>query len=426
MTVALALGVAAVVILPTLYGIADSQRQVFRYEDIHESIRLTWLDLRYLLRPPPLPVTRETMHHMAFSGTATLLLAAVGALLPGAGAWFGRVLGIVVVLVVLDLGLLRVLYWILPEFSVFRPLGRLLFFINFAVALLAGLGLDHLWRWAKDPRMSAMLRRWPSLEALAQRSRSQILAGMAVAAATVCVVTSLELISYARGVNPPFHARLEQNLYPVTPLIAAINGAAQTSAVPERLLPIVPGSADVWYPPTLFAAEPLVLGIEALTGYDSVVPRRALQVLRVIQGEPVAHVLASPYSGTYASLWAFVSQTRYELLGRVGVTLVAGSPDIDLDPHWCPAACAHLEPLYAGVDGKVFRVRGATAGPWLSYLFRGVETDSQALRALADPAVDARRSVILQKEQMPLDYPRTSLTAAGTIASRACSAMVLN
>lgn len=415
-TIALALGVAAVVILPTLYTIAESQRQVLRYEDVHESIRLTWSDLRYLLYPPPLPVTEVTMHRMAFSGTATLLLAVIGALLPGAGAWFGRVLGVVVVLVVLDLGLLRVLYWVLPAFSVFRPLGRLLFLLNFAVAVLAGLGLDRLWRWAKEPHMPAtILRRWPGIEAWLHRSRGEIFGGVGVAVVIVCFLTSFELISYARGINPPFHARQARNLYPVTPLIAAISGAARKAAAPERLLPIVRSStADLWHPPTLYAAEPLVFGIEALTGYDSVIPQRSLQVLRVVMGEPVADVLANPYTASTAN-WAYVNKTRFELLNRVGVTLVAGSPDIDLDPDWCPAACAQLEPLYAGADGKVFRVRGATAGPWLSYMVQGVDTDSQALLALADPAVDVRRSVILENGQIPPDYPRTSLTGAGII-----------
>jgi hypothetical protein len=393
-TIALAAGLAAIVLLPTLHTIGESQRQVLSYETF-QTARLSLWDLRSLLRAPSLPVTEASMYRMAFSGTATVILALVGALLPGAGAWFARILAAVVLLVVLDLGLLRLVYWVLPELSVFRPLGRLLFLLNFAVAMLGGLGFDAIWRWAMNPRLPAWI---PGLDAFREwcaRSRERLIGGAAVAAVALCLFTTIELVAYGRAINPPFHPRAAEYLYPVTPLIRALVDAPPGRA-PDRVLPITRTSADGWHPPTLFAAEPLVFGIEAITGYDSVVPRWALLTLRMLRGEPVNRLIAAPFSGAFAP-WVYVRGTRFDLLRRAGVTTVAGSPDITADPHWCPGACAHLQPAYSGPDGRTFRVHDSIAGPWFAYKSRVVQAEADALRLLADPSFDYGGHVVLQR-----------------------------
>jgi hypothetical protein len=155
----LAVGLVAIVLVPTLMTIADSQRQVFRYEDVHESIRLNFSDLRYLLQPPALPISEGSMHRMAFTGTITIFLALIGAILPGSGPWFARILALTVVLTMTDYLMLKLLYWIVPGFSVFRPLGRLLFILNFAVVILGGFGLDAIWKWMCCPTIPKTLNK---------------------------------------------------------------------------------------------------------------------------------------------------------------------------------------------------------------------------------------------------------------------------
>jgi hypothetical protein len=398
-TIALAAGMAAIVLLPTLHTIGESQRQVLSYAATHEGIRLSLWDLRSLLRPPSLPVSEASMHRMAFSGTATAILALVGAFLPGPGAWFARMVAAIVLLVVLDIGLLRLVYWLLPEFSVFRPLGRLLFLLNFAVAVLAGLGFDAIWRWALNPRLPAWVPGWvPAVDTFRDwcaRSRERLVGGAVVAAVALCLFTTIELITYGRAINPPFHPRSPAYLYPVTPLITALS-ATSPGRAPERVLPITLTSTEAWHPPTLFGAEPLVFDIEAITGYDSVVPRWALLTLRMLRGEPLNRLISAPFSGAFAP-WVYVRDTRFDLLARAGVTTVAGSPDITGDPYWCPLACAHLHPAYSGPDGRTFRIRDSVAGPWFAYQSRVVPTEADAFRLLADTAFDYRGHVVLQQ-----------------------------
>jgi hypothetical protein len=150
---------------------------------------------------------------MAFNGTATVILALVGAFLPGAGAWFARMMAVIVLLVMLDTGLLRLVYWLLPEISVFRQFGRALFLLNFAVAVLAGLGFDAIWRWALTPRLPARIPGLDTFREWCARSRERLAGGAAVAAVALCLFTTIELITYGRAINPPFHPRSPERLY---------------------------------------------------------------------------------------------------------------------------------------------------------------------------------------------------------------------
>ena len=145
---------AAVVLLPTYFEIQLSQRQLWPYDAVHTSIRVAPEVLTYLFWPPPLPISERRMHEMAFSGLATVFLAFVGAAHLRPGVVFACVLAGVSLLLALDTAVLRLAYFVLPVFSIFRPLGRLLYLLNFAVAVLGGLGLDNVLR-RDAPRTAA-------------------------------------------------------------------------------------------------------------------------------------------------------------------------------------------------------------------------------------------------------------------------------
>src|SRR5262249_59901868 len=135
------------------------------------------------------PVTELEMHEMAYVGRIVALLAAIGFLSARRGVWFGRLLAAMTFLVATDTILLKWIYAVFPQFSFFSPLGRLLNFFDFAVIILGAAGLETLMNARLKPSRSRMMLR-PS------RSLMTALAFMLI------VVTALELVVYARKVNP--------------------------------------------------------------------------------------------------------------------------------------------------------------------------------------------------------------------------------
>jgi Bacterial membrane protein YfhO len=395
---------AAVVLLPTVFAIIGSQRHMLRYEDVHHAIRISPKVLFRLFWPPILPINEARMHQMAFVGSVTAVLAMFGAIQRRPGAALGRVLAVATLLIALDTPALRLTYALVPGFGVFRPLGRLLYFVNFSVALLAGLGLDMLLRWSRvlsaetAGQRPATRSRW--------RSLMEWQADTAMMAFSIFVIgfTAAQLITYGRLINPPFHPRRADLLYPETSLVTALRGATSTSACYGRHVPLRRSPDGIpWAPPTLFAAEAMVFGLESAGGYDSVIPKRSLQVWRVVRGEPVEHVLAQPDTGAFVPSFD-VRDTRFDLLPRLGVTAIAGPPDLPVDPYWAPARLAPLtlEPLYAGPDGQLFRIRDSSCGPWVVHDHVVARDANDALSRFVSAEFDFRRTVILEEDGGPV------------------------
>ena len=94
------------------------------------------------------PISVELLHELLFVGTPAALLAVVAVVARPRGALLGIVLGLVTFLVTVGTPATWIAYHLLPGFDQFRPLGRALFLWAFAVAILGGLGLDVLQRWA--------------------------------------------------------------------------------------------------------------------------------------------------------------------------------------------------------------------------------------------------------------------------------------
>ena len=399
-TIALAAGLAAIVLLPTLHTIGESQRQVLPYEAFREHSTVS-------LGPqvtPPCPVTAGIRSLDASdgvqrhghrdpgarrripSGRRCLVCANRGGDCRAGGAGHRasapRVLG--------SAGVQR-----LPAP---RPSALL---VEFRGGRARGARLRRNLAMGAEPstpapRLGPRLRHIPGVVRPFTRAPGRWRRGRRLA---LCLFTTIELITYGRAINPPFHPRSPEHLYPVTPLITALSDAS-TGRAPERVLPIARTSTTAWHPPTLFGAEPLVFGIEAMTGYDSVVPRWALHTLRMLRGDRLNRLIATPFSGAFAP-WVYVRATRFDLLARAGVTTVTGSPDITADPYWCPLACEHLQPAYSGPDGRTFRVRDSVPGPWFAYKSRVVQTEADAFRLLADTSFDYRGHVVLHQNDTP-------------------------
>lgn len=368
----------AAVIVPTVFYLGGLGRQSIGYEQVHVAIRVPYTVFRYLITPPPLPATETTMHQMVFGGTLTPLLAGVGLFIRGRGTWFARLLVVAVFLVATDTILLKVAYVVFPPFSFFSPLGRLLNLFNFGLVALAGVALDRLARRA-EPKWLAH----------------------AMIAAAICV-TAWQLIDYGRAINPPFVPREARWLYPPTPLIDALGSQGGFSGTAAgRVVPIRPSLRDGWTSPVLWAAEPMVFGIDSLTGYDSTLPPRAEDVIRVASGEDLAAVLGRTYRRAFI-VSLELDRIRFALLPRLGATLLVAPPGMSALPTWEPARFAplRLTRVYSGADGEIFRIEDADGGPWLVYDTAAVDGPRRAVELFTDPSFDHRRRVILEQSDL--------------------------
>jgi len=189
-------------------------------------------------------------------------------------------------------------------------------------------------------------------------------------------VTGYQLVTYGRALNPLFVPREARWLFPRTPLIDALGeqGAINGTA-PGRILPVRLSQRNGWTPPVLFADEPMLFGIDSAGGYDSTLPSRAEDVLRVMAGERIEAVLALKYRRAF--LPAFdIDHVKFSLLPRLGITTIVAPPRLSTEPLWEAKVYAPLQlaPTYSGEDGETFRIVNGDGGPWLVHQFLAADS----------------------------------------------------
>ena len=259
-----------------------------------------------------------------------------------------------------------------PQFSFFSPLGRLLNFFDFGVIILGAAGLEVVLRWlASQPRASKV--------------------GQALAV-VVLGITAVELVAYGRKVNPEFPPREDRFSFPRTPIIRRLGPElAAGHNGPGRLIPIRRTVVEADSPPILSANESMLFGFESAAGWDSTLPSRAETLWRIVSGEPVDAVLGASHRRAY---WASfdVAGTRLDILPRAGVTTIVTAPEVADEPRWEErrlASTLDLQPVYAGIDGRIYRIAGADGGPIVVPRPVVVNDSRGALDWILNPHVDS-------------------------------------
>lgn len=371
----LGLGFAAFVLVPTMLTAATSTRDALGAVTVDEAYLAPPSTIRYAFRPPPVEGNRLLLRQLAFTGTATVALAFAGLFRRAPGAGLGRALAILSPLVAFGGPLTVIALHAVPPLREFRPLGRLYLFFGLGVVLLAALGIDLLLRgWRRAPRAAAAV----------------VLA--------ITAVTAVELGAFGRHANPDFAPRTAANLFPDTPLVHALRDDRPRGGRTPRVALVDPSRLDGRFrPPALTAAIPLALGLSSASGEDSIVPARTQALWKLAMGLPFDQATASLRAGFVAR---FPSHSvRVDLLERLGVTVIAGGPNLLHDPYWRPDP-RRLPLLYSGPDGVAYEVTAPEAATRLVYAADVVDEPDVALRVFTMPAYDAARRVVLERSEL--------------------------
>jgi hypothetical protein len=394
---------ASAVLIPTVLFIRGLARESLSYQLAHEQIRVAYGKFAHLLIPSSSPrVTVDEMHEMAYVGRLVAILAVIGFATRFPIAWFGRVLTVVTFLIATDTILLKWIYAVVPQFSFFSPLGRLLNFFDFGVIILGSAGFEALLQWL---RKKSRFR----FDGAPTDRRGKWIQSLTIPAVVALVVgvTAVELTVYGRQINPEFAPREPRFDFPRTPLITRL--AAELNVGhngPGRMIPIRQTMENSFSPPILSANESMLFGFESAAGWDSTSPDRAETLLRIVAGQPVEFVLSATYR---RSFWPSfdVAGTRFDLVPRLGVTTIVAAPEVADDPLWEPrrdASGLKLRSIYSGIDGHVYRIAGASGGPVVAWAPRFVGTSRQALDLILSPEFDHRKQVVFETNDVPVAW----------------------
>jgi hypothetical protein len=390
-SVVVALGVSAVVVIPSALNLAENYRANFSYQDLYrtDAYGLPRLGSLTALLRIFVPYTKGTTvqsinRFMSFAGTFTALFALLAVLSRRLGAWLGRAMVLGVVLIAFGGPGTWLAYHVVPLLRSFRPWSRLFPFLSFGVALLGAIGLDETIRRAARA-VNDGAGTGPDQRA-AVRTRVRAVAGVAVG------VTAMQLVTLARDLNPEFQSTRQAYLMPRTGLIRALERYQREAPWPGRSMAVV-SPPDVM----MLGAAHLAFDLDMANGYDSVVPRRTYAMLQYLSGLSIDKA----QRGIGEAFLVLPFAPRYELLERLGIGAIAAPPSLTIDSSAFVESTRGLEASesYRGTDGNVILI-GEPTGPRLVGDATLVSDSRTALATFADPAFPWRNRVVLERTQL--------------------------
>lgn len=376
-----AVGVAAVMLVPTLQALASGAREPVDRNDV-AGVLARFGDMAALFRAPGPELTGDSIHTQPFVGTVAAVLAVAGACTRRRGAGFGRLLVVGTVLAATTTVGAR-LFLRVPGLDAFRPLGRLSVYLAFGVVVLAGVGAaaitERAWRVAGHDG---------GRRAVAIAAAAVVLAGAAG-----------QVLGHGRAINPDFSPLAADELYPEVPLLDAVLDQTGPGGY-APLLANVRGGRAYGGAPILHGAEAMVFGIDASSGYRSSMPRRTFDLLRVLEGLPVDDVLGVGSLGSFIPQ-VVSDQARLALLPRLGYELLLTAPTLPADLSWLPKGLEGLDLRLVHTDptGSLYRI-GAARAVTVAGTVVAVDDDAGALRAVADVGIDLVGAVVLTPDQV--------------------------
>jgi hypothetical protein len=357
---ALGFGLGAIQLIPTLDLSSQIARQATTYNDLLDT-RVPLERVQRILFPDAADFqwgNREIYHAQFFVGTATAVFALIGIFAKGALAKFSAVLCALALLYAIGTPVTAGVAAI-PGLDSFRPLGRILFVFAFGIAILGAYGLDLI------------LRKIPVGPG---KFRPSAVNGVAV---VVVVVTAAQLIAVSNGVMAHQPSN-ESSFYNQT-------GASEQLVESDRVVALDAG---------LYGSVNLALGVNNIGGYDSLVPARTVEMLRIVEGDSPHDLENEPLTRAFAT--RFIARSvRYDLLPAIGVTDIYVPPDSNLSKVNLGGVGSQT---YAGDDGQVLTVTNAGPLVFLTNDCVLVEGKTAALEAFYQGQV-TNNNVVLEADE---------------------------
>ena len=315
------------------------------------------------------------------------------------------------------------LYAHVPTFNLFQAPTRVLVWLTFALALLAGLGVDR-WRapsgaalyWTRLGAMGAATLLLGGLAGAALfRSDSEVAATLRTVALSLATAGTLLLataaLSLLRPVLQPNRWATLVVVVVLTDLLAAnwgLNPGADpaTYRAPAALNPAVGaalGAHRLWYPPEdeQSAKFDALLSFETFGSPDLALTTRAVQLpnVGVLDRRASANNFDPLVSARYAAFIELVAaHPSANLLALMDVAVVAVT---EPRPEWEMLA---RDPA---TNVAFYRAPGAPGRVWVVGAARQVPDQAAALAALADPAFDPATTVVLEPAAAPPPRPNS-------------------
>ena len=385
-------GLAAPVLLPTIRGLQHTARAHLTYSALrHNALAApSWFLTTFV--PAHTPVGAAALNdRMAFAGTATIALALFALFGRRTTAWrIAIALCASIFVIAIGTPATWVVFRFAPGMNVFRPYSRLMAWWPLGIALLGGLGLDRV--FGLIARRSV---RWAHITAL-----------------VIVTVTAAQLLRYGHEVNPPFTTRTSSHLFPTTPILSALRRDDRVDrGWPARVIGLRVPATKVFEPFMLDYTTAMTTGFDTMSGYDSTMPRRTADVVRVLTGENVKTVLATQLHDAYAPGFSLYG-ARLDLLDALGVSRLLLVPQLRFSDSWAaPLRAQGARVRYQGPDGTLVDL--PAAGPILAGGTQLMPSGAAALEQLASGHFDRSRSVLLEPDQRAR-APRTLPSRPGS------------
>ncbi len=382
---AASIGLAAPVLIPTAQLLLHGARTRLSYTELrqHGLAAPSWFLTAIVPAHTPLgaPALND---RLAFAGTATIVLAVLALFSRRTTAWWiSVVLCGTIFIVAIGTPATWLVFHLAPGMNVFRPYSRLMAWWPLGLALLGGLGLDRL-----HMLIARRSVRWAHVVALV------IIAG-----------TAAQLLRYGHEANPPFTRRTAQHLLPTTPLLDALRHDDRVAGGwPTRVIGLRVPAEKYYEPLMLDYTTAMATGVDTMSGYDSTMPRRTADVVRVLTGVPVKDVLAKPLHDAYAPAFSLYG-ARLDLLNAFGVSRLLLVPQLHFSDSWAgPLRALGARVRYQGSDGTLVDL--PAAGPVVVGGTQVTPSGAAALEQLASGHFVRDASVMIEPDQRA-HAPRT-------------------
>lgn len=375
--------------IPTLLNLLSLGRRTSTLSEVTGDARPLQRQLSELWLDPSESLMAGHLFTLGWCGKVALLLAIVGALVWTRRGSLGITLAVFFTLLPASPLLIAIGWYAIPPLRAVSGFGRLAFLASFGIALLAALGAASVREFARRSSGRRPVR--------TRRSWHVTAAGFGIIGLVL-----VEMVPFMNAANPPWVDRNRVEFFPVTTAQETILSHAEVPGQwPGLMIPISEPTTVAtdpemaWNEASFWGLTSHTSGIDSVSGYDSAVPWRSTVLARAMQGTPLGEAI-EPFIGAFLPTFS-LTWTRLDLMQRVGVTHIYGSPTTDINESAYAGWATGTTLVHDGPDGRVWEVEGAARGPRVVDQIVVVDNAESALIKFTSAEFDVENSLILEQ-----------------------------